>query len=432
MEIHVVQPGETIASIADTYGVSAEKIIQDNQLINPYELVIGQTIVIVYPKQTHTVQEGDTLESIATEYNVTVMQLLRNNPFLANRDHIYPGETIVISYDTNGFFTTNGFCYPFVNTNLLKATLPNLTYLSVFNYRAMRSGEISTYYDDIETIRLAKEYETIPLVMLSTFSAQGEPDLEVAYEILLNEAYQENQLNNLLSIISSKGYFGVNFLFNFINSSNLNLYENFLTKASELLSSKGYLLFVTINPGIKSENGDVTFEQIDYSKISSIVDEIIFLEFVWGKNSSPPAPVSSIQKIDIFVNFALQTVAPDKLSVGEPTLAYDWSLPYIPGQTVANSLTIDSALSLAHDVNAQIQFDEPSQSPYFYYFQYSIGYPVQHIVWFTDARSYNALMDLVKKYGLVGTGIWSVMVYEPQLWLVINSQYHIKKLMYEI
>lgn len=57
MDIHVVQPGETIYSIAEKYSVSATRLIQDNGLIEPNNLVVGQTIVIVYPEQVYTVQE---------------------------------------------------------------------------------------------------------------------------------------------------------------------------------------------------------------------------------------------------------------------------------------------------------------------------------------------------------------------------------------
>ncbi len=428
MEIHVVQPGETIDSIAAAYSVSTEKIIQDNELTNPYELVPGQTIVIVYPLQTHTVQEGDTLGSIAAAYGVSVMQILRNNPFLANREQIYPGETIVISYNTGGTITTHGYGYPFISEELLRKTLPNLTYLSVFNYRFRKDGEISSYYDDTETVRLAKEYDTIPLIMLSTLSAQGEPDLEAIYELLLNEEFQNKQLEILIDLLKSKGYAGVNFIFNFMNTSNQNLYEKFLAKASTRLIAEGYLVFVSINPNIQSMNGEITFEQIDYSVINTLVSGIIFLEFVWGTNSTPPAPVFSIQKISTFTNYALQSVPPDKCIIGVPTLAYDWPLPFIQGRTIGNSLTIDAALSLARDLNVPIQFDTPSQSPYFNYYQYTIGFPVQHIVWFTDARSYNALMELVVEHGLIGMGIWSIMVYNPQLWLVVNSQYEVVKI----
>jgi len=86
MEIHVVQPGETIISIAAKYGLSPERIIQDNELSEPNNLVVGQTIVILYPKTTYTVKEGDTLDSIAIANKVSKIQILRNNPSLSEGD----------------------------------------------------------------------------------------------------------------------------------------------------------------------------------------------------------------------------------------------------------------------------------------------------------------------------------------------------------
>ncbi|MDF2540804.1 MAG: Peptidoglycan-binding lysin domain protein [Herbinix sp.] len=89
MDIYVVQQGDTIDSIAEKYGVTVEKIVIDNGIEHPDHLAIGQTIVIVYPKQTHVVQQDDTLQSIADTYNVSVIQLLRNNPFQSDRESIY-------------------------------------------------------------------------------------------------------------------------------------------------------------------------------------------------------------------------------------------------------------------------------------------------------------------------------------------------------
>lgn len=119
MEIYVVQQGDTIYSIADKYGVTVDKLAQANGLVAPYNLVIGQAIVIAFPKQSYTVQQGDTLQSIADAYDVSMMQLLRNNPFLFDREYIYPGETLVISYNTNGSMTTNGFAYPYIKQDTL-------------------------------------------------------------------------------------------------------------------------------------------------------------------------------------------------------------------------------------------------------------------------------------------------------------------------
>ncbi|MDF2540803.1 MAG: hypothetical protein K0S47_521 [Herbinix sp.] len=51
-----------------------------------------------------------------------------------------------------------------------------------------------------------------------------------------------------------------------------------------------------------------------------------------------------------------------------------------------------------------------------------------HIVWFIDARSINVLLDLIKEEGLNGSGIWNTMTYHPQLWLLINSQFNVLKI----
>lgn len=429
MEICVVQPGDDINSIAGRYGVSADKLILDNELEDPEELVAGQTLVVVHPKQAHTVQEGDTLTGIAGIYGVTVMQLLRNNPFLSNREYIYPGETIVISYDTIDSITVHGFCYPFINHGTLVKTLPHLTYLSIFNYRVTGEGELTAYSEEDEVIRLAKTYGTVPLMMTTTLTPQGEPDIEADYNILLGEKYQERYISNILNIIKSKGYYGLNLIISYINTTNQILYQDFIRKVSDRLNQEGYLIFVTINPNVKNTDDEAVFEKIDYEGISRAVDEIIFLQFVWGTNTDSPGPVSSIKNIRAFVDYAVSVVSPDKIIIGKPIISYDWALPYVSEKSAAFSMTLNSALSLAHDVGASLQFDEASQTPFFEYYQYGLGTPTTHIVWLIDARSLDVINKLVSEYRLLGTGVWNIMVYIAQMWLVTVSQFDIVKVL---
>lgn len=223
MDIYVVKPNDTIYSIAAKYDVSPRKIIQDNQLDYPNNLIPGQTIVIVYPQQTYIVKPGDTLESIARENNVSQMQLLRNNPFLSNAT-IKPGDVLTISYDTSGTMHTSGYIYPYVDRNVYRKTLPYLTYITIYNYRTTGEGEVISYYDDTEVVQLAKDYGTIPLLMATTLSAQGEPDTEAVYSLLLNETYFTNFMNNSITIMKQKGYLGLNIVFNYMNPNSLELY----------------------------------------------------------------------------------------------------------------------------------------------------------------------------------------------------------------
>ena len=46
MEIHVVEAGDSVDTIAAAYGINVEQLIYDNQLIYPYELALGQALFI--------------------------------------------------------------------------------------------------------------------------------------------------------------------------------------------------------------------------------------------------------------------------------------------------------------------------------------------------------------------------------------------------
>ncbi len=429
MEIYVVQPGDTIEMIAARFEVSVISLIQYNELDSPYNLVPGQTIVIAHPRLTYTVREGDTLSDISIIFGVSIVQLLRNNPFLTQRDQLFSGETLVISYNTEGEITTNGFAYPYINQETLIKTLPSLTYLNIFNYRATAQGEISSYYDDTDIINIAKEYGTAPIMMVTTLTTLGEPDLEAAYENLMNEIYQQNIVNNSIEIVRRKGFMGLNLVFTYVNNTNRPLYENLTRKFIARFQEEGYLFFITINLSQDYLESDISYSQIDYSGLSLTSESIMFTNLIWGINYGPPVPVTSISALQEFIEFAITIIAPERIVIGIPVLGYDWQIPYEAGRSEANSITVNSALSLAREVGAAIEFEQVSQTPYFMYNQYIVNVPILHLVRFVDARTIDALGNLISQYHLNGIGIWNIMTYYAQLWLVINSQYNIIKIL---
>lgn len=424
MVIHVVQEGDTVQSIADSYGISVTRLIQDNGLEDFGNLVIGQSIVIAIPEVTYVVKEGDTLEEIANSFDVTIMQLLMNNPFLSERDYIYPGETLVIRYPKKGSLAVHGNTNPNINIDILRRTLPYLTYLSILNYTATIDGQIITYMDDTQIIETAKAYGVVPLLLLTTLTIQGQANIGIEYNLLLDENVQNKLIENLLAILKGKGYQGVNLSFQYINISNIYLYNAIFEKFSTALNAQGYSVFLTVNPNISDEGGEVYFERVDYSILNELAQNIIFMNYQWATNINPPGPISSVNNLDVFLDYINNYIPPDKSIVGIPTIGYDWELPYLPGLSSVYSLSYQRAVSLAAENNVAIQFDEKSQTPYYLY--YDGG--VQHIVWFIDSRSVNASLDLVKKYSLDGFGIWNITIYNPQLWVIINSQYDIVKI----
>lgn len=101
---YIVQPGDTIWSIAARFNTTVEAIAVANRLINPNFIYVGQKLIIPAPGQVpaqvsrpkiHIVRYGETLTSIAFHYGTTVEAIMRANN-LPNPNFIYVGQRLVI------------------------------------------------------------------------------------------------------------------------------------------------------------------------------------------------------------------------------------------------------------------------------------------------------------------------------------------------
>ena len=98
--IHIVQPGQTLFSIARWYGVDVWALARANNIVNPNWIYVGQRLVI--PQATalpasnvYVVKPGDTLYSIARVYNTTAWAIAQANG-IYNLNHIYVGQRLNI------------------------------------------------------------------------------------------------------------------------------------------------------------------------------------------------------------------------------------------------------------------------------------------------------------------------------------------------
>ncbi|MDK2964606.1 LysM peptidoglycan-binding domain-containing protein [Lacrimispora sp.] len=427
MIIHVVQSGETIVAISEYYHIPVDRLIIENGITNPDNLAIGQTIVIVQPETVYTVRAGDTLQSIAKQHSVTVMDLLRNNPTLSDRNYLYPGETIVITYQTNKTKTiaTNGYTFSYIDKAVLKKTLPFLTYLTIFNYTATDKGELIPAGDDTELIQMALSNGVAPIMFVSTITREGMINRETNYNILNNSAIQDLLIENSLKVLKNKGYYGINIYIEEISFDNLDKLSAYLKKASDILHPEGYQILITITPVTNINASGISLEELNYTKLFQYVDKIIFASYDWATTFGYPSSIFPVNILINLLNYAVSVIPSEDIFLGFITVGYDWKLPYIPGVTAANIVTNDRAIQIAADKNLPIQFNETTQSPYFYYMD-SDG--ILHIIWFNDARSFQAQVMLVTQYNLLGLSLWTIMKFNAQMWFIINTQYNIQKL----
>ena len=420
MDIHIVQPGDTMYRLAQQYGVPMERLIQDNQLPDPSHLVVGQTIVVQYPELTHTVRAGDSLYSIAQMHNTTVAQLLRNNPGLQGRDLVYPGQHIVVKYSSRprGPLTVNAYAYPYVGRGLLQATLPYLSQLTPFTYRF--DGDDLIPLQDEVLASAALQSRVAPIFHLSNLDSQDRFSPEQAHELLSDEEDQEELIQEILRTIDRKGYRGVDF--EFVRGEDAEDYARFLTRLRRALAPRGLPLIAALAPKASAGQPGRLYEGIDYHLIAKAVDFALLMAYDWGNPASPPMAVAPLPQVRQVVEYALTEFRPGQIYLGVPNYGYDWTLPHREGSR-AKSLSNVEAVQLAWDRRTAIRYDDQVQAPWF---RYVDGQGAEHEVWFEDARSIQAKLNLAFDYRLHGIGVWNLDRPFPQGWAVVNAMADIR------
>lgn len=425
MEIHVVKKGDSLYSIALQYGVSLSQLMADNQLPDPNRLAVGQTIVVRFPAAVYTVQPGDTLESIAKANDTTVRALLRGNPGLNGRTVIYPGQTLVLRYkgEKRGTLSVNGYAYPFIDQALLRRELPYLTNLTPFTYGITPEGGLVDL-DDQTMIAEAKKMGVAPLMHLSTLTEEGGFSNELSHLVFTDQGVQDRLVENIKNQIRERGYTGLDVDFEYVLPQDAAPYASFIDRLRRELNPLGYQVIVALAPKTSREQRGLLYEGHDYQALGQAANQLLLMTYEWGYTYSAPMAVAPLPNVRRVVEFALGEIPAQKLWLGVPNYGYNWTLPYVKGESRARSISNQYAVQLAVRYDAAIQYDTTAQTPWF---NYRDEEGREHEVWFEDARSIQAKLALIPEYGLYGAGYWNLMRPFPQNWLVLDSEYNIRE-----
>ncbi len=380
MIIYVVRPGDTIDSIASSYGIGTDSIIYNNQLSYPYRLAIGQALLLT-----------------ANEYNGEGQEEKR---------------TIV----------SGGYAYPFIRRFTLTETLPYLTDLFVFSYGFTTEGElIPPALDDTWMIDLALANDTRPILTLTPFGEDGKFSNYLINVLVNNLSVQENLISNLLETVAGKNYGGIDIDFEYILAEDRISFAQFVTRVRIAANEAGYPVSVALAPKTSDNQPGLLYGGKDYRLLGEAANHVLLMTYEWGYTYGPPMAVAPINKVREVVEYALTRIPAEKINLGIPNYGYDWPLPYEKGVTAASTISNTQAIEIAIAHSAVIEFDQVSMSPHFTYDQDG----VLHEVWFEDVRSLNEKFSLIQEYGLRGAGYWQIMNLFRANWLLLADRFYI-------
>lgn len=417
MLIYTVKSGDSLYEIANRYRIPIEILASVNGIEDPAFLSVGQSLIIAKPTTVHTVSQGETLYSIARKYGITVDALYRNNPSLMGMDLLTVGKDLVIRYEgeSKRKIAVNGYAYPFIEEGTLTRTLPYLSFLTPFSYGFTSEGDLVPLSDDA-LIESARASGVNPVMLLTTLNDEGKFDNSLSHNLFEDEALQDYLISNIISTMMLKGYRTLDVDFEFVFPEDRLAYASFLEKIKKAFVPYRYSLWVALAPKTSSQQRGLLYEAHDYKLIGDIADRVLLMTYEWGYKYGPPLAVAPLNEVRRVVDYALTEIEPRKLVLGIPNYGYDFTLPYVRDQSEATVLSNVGALMLAREKKAEIQFDNVAMSPYFDYYENG----VQHRVWFEDARSIQAKLDLADEKNMVGVSFWNVMNYFPQGYFLLT------------
>ena len=417
MEFYVVQPGDTVQSIAEQFGVSASRLVYDNEIVGE-GLVVGQALIILRPETVYTIENGDTLEGIAEQFQTTVLQIVRNNSYLLNEDFLLPGRQLVISYEgiERRDIEIFGYAYAFINEAVLEESCLYIQELLPFSYGYNEDGTLIPMNDN-RLLATAERFGNRKRMVITPLDLNERFNNQLVVRLLTDEEMKNTLLDNILETMQTKGYEALDIDFEFIPGEYRDAYVEFITETRGRLNAEGYQVSVAVPPKTSDDQPGLLYEGIDYRAIGNAADTVFLMTYEWGYKYGPPMAIAPIPSVRRVLDYAVSVIPPDKIDMGIPNYAYDWPLPYERGLTAADTIGNLEAIKIAAANGAEIQYDEESQAPYFYYTRDGVS----HVVWFEDVRSIQAKYDLIAEYGFRGGGYWNLMREFRQNWMYVNQ-----------
>ncbi|MDV6377995.1 glycoside hydrolase family 18 protein [Sporosarcina sp. GW1-11] len=425
MQIHVVQQGQSLFEIGQIYGVPYQQIILANELDSD-QLVVGQALVIPIIGTYYWVRPGDSLYKIAQTHGLSFERLAQINGInpiavLQVGQRLYIPEQPKTPIDSLLYVEPRNPVSPEMLAEV-RRRVKQLTYLAMFSYEVQRDGSLKE--PNIANMpTTAKNAGVINMIVLTNLENYGF-SAELAHVIFTDQAAQNRMIQQAIAEAKKIGYGDIHFDFELLFPEDRELYNQLLRNARDQIHQAG----LTLSTALAPKAGEVKtgiYGAHDYKVHGEITDFVVLMTYEWGYTYSAPQAVSPIGPVRKVVEYAISQIPREKIFLGQNLYGYDWSAPFGQEDSMpATALSPRMATNLAIKERVAIEYDAVAQAPHFTYYD---AQGTEHEVWFEDARSIHAKFDLLKEFKLRGIMYWKLGLAFPQNWLLLEDRFRIRK-----
>lgn len=246
-------------------------------------------------------------------------------------------------------------------------------------------------------------------------------------------ARREALVRQIADAVSRYGLDGVNVDIENVTETSRDDYTDLVKRLREAMpADKEVSVAVAANPTGATKGWLGSYDYASLAKYSDYLMIMAYDETSIG--DSEPGPVASYGFIERSIQYALKYAAPERVVLGLPFYGRYWKAD---GSIAGDGIPGRDVASLVSRYGGATSYDAPSQSAVSTFtigqgqplpvVNYKTLTPGTYVVWHENEQSMKKKLELVQKYGLKGTGSWSLGQEEAGVWnymsLWVNGAY---------
>jgi spore germination protein len=236
----------------------------------------------------------------------------------------------------------------------------------------------------------------------------------IAHDIIVHPKIRAKAIQNMLAVVQTYGYTGVNIDFEAVPHKDRKPFTAFIHAVGEAMHAAGYLSVVSIPAELEDNPNDSWAGAFDFKALAPEADILQLMTYDENGPWGPPGPVAGLDWVEPCVQFAVSVVPANKISLGIPAYGYDWNLTKGTGVQVYWKLIP----ALIAKMNAVPQWDVSSSSPYFTYTSPS---GASHVVWYENTQSIPLKSQLAVTYNLMGVSVFALGYDDQTFWEALST-----------
>src|SRR5215472_3065963 len=250
----------------------------------------------------------------------------------------------------------------------------------------------------------------LPVVpTLANVDARGNWVYRTVASVLHHPALARQQVAGIVALVDSDHYAGIDLDYENLQAGDRQAFTAFVTGLAAALHAKGKILSVALFAKASDAGYAPRNVAQDYAAIGRVADQVRLMGYDYHWDTSPPGPVAPVGWIRDVISYAKTQIPASKIILGIPEYGYDWS------RGVGTGISWLQALRLSRRYHARPHYDASSQSPWFTYTDASHH---RHTVWFENAESTHAKLDVAE--GIGGVFLWMYSDPDPGTWSVLH------------